>query len=299
MFHSIKRIANINILDEMISSSKRKRRDEDKKNNISNISSSDNISSDDDDSHFNFNYANSALANSTLMTSSHLLMNSVIYDSNCSQSFIFDNTRFLNDLTLSNDQIKISDNHMKVERYEIMRVWKQLKNKKIEMTFKETTYISTCSVILVSQSKLEKDEFDRDYRIKILINTKNDKQVCEIQKRFEVQLLEYNLIQVTNSMQSSRNIMVKAISWKWHQRLEHCRSQIIDHLSKEWITSDVNNETFTKIKCQICAVFKMHQLVQRQSSARVIKSYEMLHFDLIIYEMRDFDDTCHGSVSTS
>ncbi len=85
------------------------------------------------------------------------------------------------------------------------------------MTFKETTYISTCSVILVSQSKLEKDEFDRDYRIKILINTKNEKQMCEIQRRFEMQLLEYILIsrddqRMTNSIQSSRNIMIKAIS---------------------------------------------------------------------------------------
>jgi hypothetical protein len=54
-------------------------------------------------------------------------------------------------------------------------------------------------------------------------------------------LLEYNLIsdqQMTNSIQFSKNIMIKAISWQWHQRLEHCRSQMTDHLSKEWITSD-------------------------------------------------------------
>jgi hypothetical protein len=40
-------------------------------------------------------------------------------------------------------------------------------------------------------------------------------------------LLEYNLIsdqQMTNSIQLSKNIMMKAISWQWHQRLEHCRS---------------------------------------------------------------------------
>ncbi len=35
----------------------------------------------------------------------------------------------------------------------------------------------------------------------------------------------------------------------------------------------------------------MHRLVQQQSSAKTIKFYEMFHFDLIIYEMRDFDDT--------
>jgi hypothetical protein len=108
MIYSIKRIADINILNELISSFKRKKKDEkkDEKN--------------DDDHHFNF--ANSTLANSTLMITYHSLMNSVIYDSSCSQSLIFDKTRFLNDLISSNDQIKTSDDHMQIERYEIMRV---------------------------------------------------------------------------------------------------------------------------------------------------------------------------------
>jgi hypothetical protein len=156
----------------------------------------------------------------------------------------------------------------------------------------------------VSQSKLEKEGFDRDSFIKTLIHLKTGKQVCEIQERFEVQLLEYNLIsrdnqaiisrdgETANSVQPSKNIMVKAISWQWHQRLGHCRPQVIDHFSKEWIiNSDDDSEVLKTIKCQICAVFKMHRLVQKQSSARAIKLYEVLHFDLIIYEMREFDET--------
>jgi hypothetical protein len=96
--------------------------------------------------------------------------------------------------------------------------------------------------------------------------------------------------ETTNSVQSSKNIMIKAISWQWHQRLEQCRSQMIDHLSKEWINNNDNSASKT-IKCEICAVFKMHRLVQKQSSARTIKFYEMLHFDFIIYEIRNFDET--------
>jgi hypothetical protein len=109
MIYSIKRVADINTLNELISSLKRRKKSEkkDEKN-------------DDDHSHFNF--ANSALVNSTLMITYHSLMNSVIYDSSCSQSLIFDKTRFLNDLISSNDQIKISDDQMQIERYEIMRV---------------------------------------------------------------------------------------------------------------------------------------------------------------------------------
>jgi hypothetical protein len=63
---------------------------------------------------------------------------------------------------------------------------------------------------------------------------------------------------------------------------------MINHFSKEWI---INDDAASKtIKCQICAVFKMHRLVQKQSSARAIKLYEMLHFDLIIYEIKRFDE---------
>jgi hypothetical protein len=194
--------------------SKRKKGGEDEKGKAS---------SDGDDPHFNF--ANSALANPALMTSYHSLMNSVIYDSGCSQSLIFDKTRFLNDLISSNDQIKIPDGQMQVEGYGTMRVWGQLRGKKVEMTFKKTTYISICSVTLVSQSKLEKEGFDRDPFIKTLIHLKTGKQVCEIQGRFGVQLLEYNLIsredqaiitsrngETANSVQLSKNIMVKATS---------------------------------------------------------------------------------------
>jgi hypothetical protein len=114
---------------------------------------------------------------------------------------------------------------MQIEKYEIMLIWEQLKDKKIEMTFKKTTYIFICFVILMSQFKLEKEEFDRDSFIKTLIHLKTDKQICEVQKRFEMQLLEYNLIsrdnqiiiinrndETTNSVQSSKNLMIKAIS---------------------------------------------------------------------------------------
>ncbi len=214
MFHSIKRVVDINILNDMISSFKRKKRseNEDEKSNTSS-------NSDDDDSHFNFNYANSALINSTLMITYHSLMNSVVYDSNCSQSLIFDKTRFVNDLISLNDQIKILDDFMQIEEYETMRVWKQLKSKKIEITFKRTAYISICFVTLMSAFKLEKKKFDRDHRTKILINTKTDEQICEIQRRFEMHLLEYNFISrdeqmMSNSIQLSKNIMIKTISWQ-------------------------------------------------------------------------------------
>ncbi len=166
------------------------------------------------------------------------------------------------------------------------------------MTFKKTAYISICFVTLVSASKLEKEGFDRDHRTKTLINIKTDEQICEIQERFEMHLLEYNPVSrddqlVANSVQLSKNTMVKAISWQWHQRLGHCRPQVIDHLPKEWVISrsEGGSEAPKTVKCQTCAVSKMHRLVQKAPSARVTKPYEMLHFDLIIYGIRRFDET--------
>ncbi len=282
--NTIKRLIDINILDDLINSFKKKKSEKDKNH------SDDSTSSNDND--FDYSFAESAFAISKLMKSSHSLLRSVIYDSRCSQSLIFDKNRFIDEIISSDDLIKISDEQMQIRRYEIMLIRIRLKDKDVKLTFQKTTFISSAIVTLMSQSKLEMKRFDRDYRTKILINTKNDKQICEIQKRFEVQLLEYIFISkndqmMTNSIQLRKNIMIKAISWQWHKRLQHCRSQMIDHLSKKWITSD--DAAFKTIKCQICAVFKMHKLVQKQSSARTIKFYEMLHFDFIIYEIKRFD----------
>ncbi len=95
---------------------------------------------------------------------------------------------------------------------------------------------------------------------------------------------------MTNSIQPSKIIMIKAFSWIWHLRLKNCRPQIIDQLPKIEIPVISKPDVPKTMKCETCAVFKMHKLVQKESLARAIKSYEMLHFDLIIYEFRRFDE---------
>ncbi len=65
---------------------------------------------------------------------------------------------------------------------------------------------------------------------------------------------------------------------------------MIDQLSKIEISVISESDALKTIKCKTCAVFKMHRLVQKQSSTRVIKLYAMFHFDLIIYEFREFDE---------
>jgi hypothetical protein len=46
------------------------------------------------------------------------------------------------------------------------------------------------------------------------------------------------------------------------------------------------------VHCNTCAISKMHRLIQRTSSARMIRFFQMLHFDLIIC-IKAFDEmTC-------
>jgi hypothetical protein len=205
----------------MISSLKRKRKSKKDK-------SDDNIQSYENNFDYSFvetafeksmrsAFVESAFAISKLMKASHSLLRSVIYDLEYSQSLIFDKNRFINEIISSDDLIKISNEHIQIRRYEIMLIRARLKDKNVKLIFEKTIFISFVIVTLMFQSKLEKEEFDRDYRIKILINTKNDKQMCEYQRRFEMQLLEYIFINkddqmMTNSVQLSKNIMIKAIS---------------------------------------------------------------------------------------
>jgi hypothetical protein len=55
----------------------------------------------------------------------------------------------------------------------------------------------------------------------------------------------------------------------------------------------IKRDEFSKaVECKTCAVSKMHCLMQKISVERAIKSYEILHFDIIIFKKRsDFDDT--------
>jgi archaellum component FlaF (FlaF/FlaG flagellin family) len=54
---------------------------------------------------------------------------------------------------------------------------------------------------------------------------------------------------------------------------------------------EVTQENTSKIvQCDTCAISKMHRLIQRTSSAKTIKIFQILHFDLIICN-KTFDET--------
>jgi hypothetical protein len=137
-------------------------------------------------------------------------MNSVIYDSRCSQTLIFDKNRFIDEIELANDLIKISNDHMKIAEYETMLMNDRLNEKDVSLKFYRTICISINTITLVSQSKLANLKFNRDSYSKILNQLKTSKQICEIMKRYEMFLLKFNFIKIANSIQFSKNIMIKA-----------------------------------------------------------------------------------------
>ena len=125
-----------------------------------------------------------------------------------------------------------------------------------------------------------------------------NEDICEIFKKYELTMIEYNPMpsqsidpSFANSVQL-RN-QQKAISWIWHLRLSHCKSEIINQLrNKKDIERIQSSKTFKTIDCITCVIRKMHRLVQKTPTNKIIKSYEVLHFDFIICNC-DFDEiTC-------
>ncbi len=75
-------------------------------------------------------------------------------------------------------------------------------------------------------------------------------------------------------------------------RLEHCRSEMINQLKKIDEIEITQKNASKIVQCDTCAISKMHRLIQRTSSTRTIKSFQILHFDVIICN-KTFDDlTC-------
>jgi hypothetical protein len=44
------------------------------------------------------------------------------------------------------------------------------------------------------------------------------------------------------------------------------------------------------IHCETCAMFKMHRIVQKETTGRITTSYQVLHFDLTILEKNSIVD---------
>jgi hypothetical protein len=181
---------------------------------------------------------------------------------------------------------------MLIERYDTMLINAKLNEKNRRLLFDNTAYISFIDVILVFSTKLIKQRFDRCSRTNILMKMISEKKICDIQMRYNLLILESaeeNTGMTTNFVQSRTT--AKATLWMWHLRLEHCHSTVIEKLKvlNKKITVKKGEGSKT-IKCETCALSKMHRIVQKSFTAKATKSFQILHFDLTIGN-QTFDDT--------
>ncbi len=103
--------------------------------------------------------------------------------------------------------------------------------------------------------------------------------------------MKYRFVEkFVNAVQSHKKILTKTIFWNWHLRLKHCRSEMINQLEKIDEIEITQRNASKIVQCNTCAISKMHRLIQRTSSAKAIKFFQILHFDLIICN-KTFDDT--------
>jgi hypothetical protein len=181
---------------------------------------------------------------------------------------------------------------MLIEKYDTMLMNAKLNDQNRRLLFENTAYISFIDVTLVFSTKLIKQRFDRCSRTNTLMKMNSKKKICDIQMRYNLLILEFadeNSEMTANSVQSRTT--AKATSWVWHLRLGHCHSTVIEKLKvlNKKITVKKEEESKT-IKCETCALSKMHRIVQKFFTAKATKSFQILHFDLTI-DNQTFDDT--------
>jgi hypothetical protein len=224
-------------------------------------------------------------------TFNNFLWKSVIYNSDCNDSFIYNLNRFVNEITFAHEMIDTSNDFMLIEEYEIMLVIDRIKEKNRRMFFNNIVYVSFTNVILMFVTHLKKQDFVWNMYKKALMNKSIDAVICDIEKKHDLLFWKYRSIKkFVNAVQSRKNILTKTISWNWHLRLKHCRSEMINQL-KKINEIEITQENASKIvQCDTCAILKMHRLIQRKSSARMIKIFQILHFNLIICN-KAFDET--------
>jgi hypothetical protein len=182
---------------------------------------------------------------------------------------------------------------MFIEEYEIIFVINRINEKNRKMFFDNIVYVLFIDVILMFVTRLKKQNFVWNMYKKALMNKSIDAMIYDIEKKHDLFLLKYQSIEkFVNVIQSRKKILAKTIFWNWHLRLKHCRSEIINQL-KKIDEIEVTQENASKIvQCDTYAISKMHRLIQRKSSVKAIKIFQILHFDLIICNKAFNETTC-------
>jgi hypothetical protein len=227
LFFVIKKIIDIDILNDIKTKNCKSKNNNDKKsdnekttkNDISDVKiiNMTNLKS--------FKYAN-MLINKTF---NNYLWRSVIYDFDCNDSLIYDLNWFVNEMSFTHEIIDTSNDFMLIEEYETMLVINRINEKNQKMFFDNIVYVSFIDVILMFVTRLKKQDFVWNMYKKALIIKSIDVMICNIEKKHDLFFLKYRFVEkFVNAVQSHKKILAKTILWNWHLRLKHCRSKMIN-----------------------------------------------------------------------
>jgi hypothetical protein len=92
-------------------------------------------------------------------TFNNFLWKSVIYDSDCNDSLIYNVNWFVNEITFVHELIDIFNDSMMIERYEIMLVTNHINDKNRSMFFENIAYMLFIDVILMFVTRFKKQDF--------------------------------------------------------------------------------------------------------------------------------------------
>jgi hypothetical protein len=190
LFFVIKKIINIDILNDI-------KTEDCKKDN--NDKKSDNEKTAEDDTS-NIKFANMTNLRSFKYASmfinktfNNLLWRNVIYDSNCNDSFIYDLNRFVNEITFAHELIDIFNDSMMIEKSEIMFMKNHINNKNRRIFFENIAYVSFIDVILMFVTRLKKQDFVWNMYKKTLIIKSIDVMICDIEKKHDLFFFEISI----------------------------------------------------------------------------------------------------------
>jgi hypothetical protein len=153
-FYVVQKIIDINILKDIKTKNcKSKKKDNNDKKFDNEKTANDDISNVKFANMTNlklFKYANMFIKK----TFNNFLWRSVIYDSDCDDSFIYDLNRFVNEMKSTHEIIDTSNDFMLIEEYEIMLFINRINEKNWRMFFDNIAYVSFTDDILMFVTRL-------------------------------------------------------------------------------------------------------------------------------------------------
>jgi hypothetical protein len=138
---------------------------------------------------------------------------SVIYDFDCSNSFIYNLEFFVNEITFVHEIINILNKSILIEKYETILVNNKINEKNRKMFFDDIAYVLSIDVIFVFVIHLKKQKYVWNMYKKTLMNKTFKTMIYDIKKRHKLLFLKYHFVEKFVHAMQSHNKMIAKITF--------------------------------------------------------------------------------------